>query len=111
MVSMGKFEFEKALGAVEKYRVTNLFVVPPMIIALLKQSAVKKYDLSSLKLIISGAAPLGADVMEKCSKNFPPHVEITQVTAPLFLTLSCTDCARSIQNIESVIAVKWICCN
>ncbi|KAB1223522.1 4-coumarate--CoA ligase-like 7 [Morella rubra] len=78
VVSMGKFEFEKALGAVEKYRVTNLFVVPPMIIALLKQSAVKKYDLSSLKLIISGAAPLGADVMEKCSKNFPPHVEITQ---------------------------------
>ncbi|PON49057.1 4-coumarate-CoA ligase [Parasponia andersonii] len=69
VVSMGKFEFENALRVVEKYRVTHMFVVPPVMIALAKQSVVKKYDLSSLKMVLSGAAPLGKDVMEKCAEN------------------------------------------
>ena len=38
----------------------------------------KKYDLSSLKQVKSGAAPLGRDVMEECAKKMP-HVEICQV--------------------------------
>ncbi|KAA8518716.1 hypothetical protein F0562_016510 [Nyssa sinensis] len=72
VVSMARFEMGKVLGAIEKYRVTHLFVVPPVVIALTKHSAVlKKYDLSSLKEIGSGAAPLGEDVMEDCAKNFP----------------------------------------
>ncbi|GMN39223.1 hypothetical protein TIFTF001_008452 [Ficus carica] len=71
LVSMGKFELEKALRAVEKYRVTHLYLVPPVAIALAKQSVVRKYDLSSLKQVLSGAAPLGKDVMEECAKNIP----------------------------------------
>ncbi|XP_050243173.1 probable CoA ligase CCL10 isoform X2 [Quercus robur] len=78
VVSMEKFELEKVLLAVEKYRVTHLFVVPPVMIALAKQSVVmKKYDLSSLRQVGSGAAPLGKDVMEECTKNLP-HVDIVQ---------------------------------
>ena len=80
VVSMGKFELGKTLLAVEKYRVSHLFVVPPVMIALAKQSVVmKKYDLSSLRQVGSGAAPLGKDVMEECTKNMP-HVDIIQVT-------------------------------
>ncbi|KAG6692716.1 hypothetical protein I3842_10G128400 [Carya illinoinensis] len=78
VVSMGKFEFEKMLGAVEKYRVTYLSVVPPVMIVLAKRNAVlKNFDLSSLKRIGSGAAPLGIDVMEECAKNLS-HAAITQ---------------------------------
>jgi 4-coumarate--CoA ligase len=32
---------------------------------------VKKYDLSSLRNIGSGAAPLGKDLMKECAKNLP----------------------------------------
>ncbi|KAK4764643.1 hypothetical protein SAY86_025733 [Trapa natans] len=72
IVSMEKFEFESVLRAVEKYRVTNLWIVPPIVLALSKQkSIVKKYDLSSLRHIGSGAAPLGKDVMEDCAKSIP----------------------------------------
>jgi 4-coumarate--CoA ligase len=78
VVSMGKFELQKVLGAVEKYKVTFLYVVPPVMILLAKHSAVKKYDLSSLKRIGSGAAPLGKDVMEEIARNFP-LVPIIQV--------------------------------
>ncbi|PSR95216.1 4-coumarate--CoA ligase-like [Actinidia chinensis var. chinensis] len=74
VVSLGKFDLEMFLRAVEKYRVTHLWVVPPIILALAKQSAVKKYDLSSLRQIGSGAAPLGKDLMAECAKNFPQAV-------------------------------------
>ncbi|CAH9094546.1 unnamed protein product [Cuscuta europaea] len=71
VVSMERFDLEMILRSVEKYRVTNLWVVPPIILAFAKSSAVKKYTLTSLKQIGSGAAPLGKDLMEECSRNFP----------------------------------------
>ncbi|KAA8544123.1 hypothetical protein F0562_022135 [Nyssa sinensis] len=74
VVSMGKFDLEMILRVIEKYRVTNLWAVPPIILALSKQSVVKKYDLSSLRQIGSGAAPLGKELMEECAKNFPHAV-------------------------------------
>ncbi|KAA8544124.1 hypothetical protein F0562_022136 [Nyssa sinensis] len=77
IVSMGKFDLEMILRSVEKYRVTHLWVVPPIILALSKQSVVKKYDLSSLRQIGSGAAPLGKELMEECAKNFP-HAVVLQ---------------------------------
>ncbi|KAM3740549.1 hypothetical protein ACB098_08G106700 [Castanea mollissima] len=74
LVSMERFELEKVLAAVERYRISHFWVVPPIILALAKQSVVKKYDLSSVKHIGSGAAPLGKDLMEECSRNVPNAV-------------------------------------
>ncbi|XP_062082194.1 probable CoA ligase CCL7 [Humulus lupulus] len=71
VISMARFDLEKILKDVEKYKVTHLWVVPPVILALTKNSIVKKYDLSSLKHIGSGAAPLGKDLMEECAKIVP----------------------------------------
>lgn len=74
VVSMAKFDFEMILKAIEKYKVTHLWVVPPIMLALAKNSVIKKYDLSSLKQIGSGAAPLGTDLMKECAKNFPQAI-------------------------------------
>ncbi|GKF93207.1 hypothetical protein Tco_0279926, partial [Tanacetum coccineum] len=74
---MNRFEFGGMLRNVEKYKVTHLWVVPPVILALAKQDVVKKFDLSSLKQIGSRVAPLGKELMEECAKNFP-HVKILQ---------------------------------
>ncbi|KAM0024869.1 putative AMP-dependent synthetase/ligase, AMP-binding enzyme domain, ANL domain-containing protein [Helianthus debilis subsp. tardiflorus] len=77
VVSMGKFDFIGMLKNVEKYRVTHLWVVPPVFLALAKQDVVNKFDLSSLKQIGSGAAPLGKELMEECVKKLP-HVVALQ---------------------------------
>ncbi|CAN4119395.1 unnamed protein product [Withania somnifera] len=77
IVSMGKFDLELVLHNVEKYRVTNLWIVPPVVLALAKNPVVKKYNLTSLKQIGSGAAPLGKELMEECAKNFP-HAFVMQ---------------------------------
>eukprot|EP00262_Sarcandra_glabra_P006929 TRINITY_DN19490_c0_g1_i1.p1 TRINITY_DN19490_c0_g1~~TRINITY_DN19490_c0_g1_i1.p1 ORF type:complete len:543 (+),score=82.24 TRINITY_DN19490_c0_g1_i1:106-1734(+) len=77
VVLMSKFDMEMVLRLIEKYKVTYLFVVPPVMIALAKYGMAKKYDVSSLKWLGSGAAPLGKDIMEECAKNFP-HADVVQ---------------------------------
>ncbi|KHG26822.1 4-coumarate--CoA ligase-like 7 [Gossypium arboreum] len=74
LVSMAKFDFEMFLRNVEKYRATHLWVVPPVVLAMAKQNVVDKFDLSSLKQIGSGAAPLGKELMEECAQKFPQAV-------------------------------------
>ncbi|XP_004251107.1 probable CoA ligase CCL7 [Solanum lycopersicum] len=74
IVSMAKFDLETLLKNIDKYRVSHLWIVPPIVLALAKNPVVKKYDLTSIKQIGSGAAPLGKDLMEDCAKNFPQAV-------------------------------------
>ncbi|KAI3865282.1 hypothetical protein MKW92_027026 [Papaver armeniacum] len=58
-------------GNTLKHKVTHLFVYRAVVIALAKQSLVRNYDLSSLKVVGSAAAPLGKDIMEECASNLP----------------------------------------
>jgi 4-coumarate--CoA ligase len=71
---MPKFDFIKMLEYVEKFRISDLILVPPVVIALAKHPAVKsgKYDLSSVETIGSGAAPLGREVCEEVEALWPP---------------------------------------
>jgi acyl-coenzyme A synthetase/AMP-(fatty) acid ligase len=59
---MPRFDLEQYLELIEQDRGTRLYVVPPIALALAKDSAVETHDLSSVKLILSGAAPLGAEL-------------------------------------------------
>ena len=46
----------------QTHRVQRLFIAPPVAIALAKHPMIDQFDLSSLKVVLSAAAPLGADV-------------------------------------------------
>ncbi len=54
-----KFDPEQMLANVERYRITHLLAVPTMFVRLLKlpEAVRRKYDLSSLKFVMHGAAP------------------------------------------------------
>jgi len=62
VVLMPRFDLEQCLGAMERYRVTYAFVVPPIVLALARSPLVDNYDLSAVKTLFSGAAPISADV-------------------------------------------------
>ncbi|HUW02012.1 MAG TPA: AMP-binding protein [Acidimicrobiales bacterium] len=62
VITMPRFDFGEALTVIQNEKVTRFYAVPPMVLALAKQPAVDQFDLSSLKMIFSGAAPLGADL-------------------------------------------------
>jgi acyl-CoA synthetase (AMP-forming)/AMP-acid ligase II len=63
------FDLPKYLELVQTHKVTRTYIVPPIILALAKHPLIDQFDLSSLKTIISGAAPLGGDVQEACARR------------------------------------------
>lgn len=77
LVLMDRFDFEGMLRAVEKYKVTYMPVSPPLVVALAKSELVAKCDLSSLRMLGCGGAPLGKEVSERFRDRFP-SVEIVQ---------------------------------
>jgi len=68
-VTLPRFELEQFLETLQKYRVTFAHVVPPIALALAKHPNVDRYDLSRLRTIFSGAAPLGAAVTHACTER------------------------------------------
>jgi acyl-CoA synthetase (AMP-forming)/AMP-acid ligase II len=69
IVTMPRFGLPEFLRLVQAYRVTRVTVVPPIVLALAKEPAVADYDTSSLRLIVSGAAPLGAELARSCAQR------------------------------------------
>jgi acyl-CoA synthetase (AMP-forming)/AMP-acid ligase II len=67
LVSMPRFELEPCLQAVQDYKVTRFFLVPPIVVLLAKHPAIDKYDLSSVTRAFSGAAPLDAETAQAAS--------------------------------------------
>jgi len=67
MVTMPRFDLEEFLRLLQDYRVTHAAVVPPLVLALAKHPLVDRYDLSALRVVGSGAAPLGANLQDSCA--------------------------------------------
>ncbi|GBF62940.1 4-coumarate--CoA ligase [Trichophyton mentagrophytes] len=60
---MARFDFIQMLENIQKFRINEILTVPPIMIALAKHPLVKKYDLSSLESIGSGAAPATCTIL------------------------------------------------
>ena len=74
LVTMPRFDLAQFLDALQRHKVTVAFVVPPIVLALAKQPMVDDYDLSSLRVVMSGAAPLGADLAEEAGQRIGAKV-------------------------------------
>lgn len=57
-----KFDFVQFLGYIQKFKITSITGVPPILTALAKHPVVDKFDLSSVHTIGCGAAPLSSEV-------------------------------------------------
>ena len=60
-----RWDLVQFLQLVQDYRVTRAYLVPPMVLALAKQSIVDQFDLSTLKTI-GCAAALSQEVARAC---------------------------------------------
>jgi acyl-CoA synthetase (AMP-forming)/AMP-acid ligase II len=68
-VVLPRYELETLLAAMERHRVTHAHVVPPIMLALARSPAVERYDLSSLRSVFTGAAPLGVQIAREVSER------------------------------------------
>ena len=67
VVSLPRFEVETFLAAIQDHRATGTVVVPPIALALARHPAVDQYDLSSLRFVGCGAAPLGVELQQEAA--------------------------------------------
>jgi long-chain acyl-CoA synthetase len=65
-----RFEPTKVLEVIQRDRVTIFEGVPTMFIALLNHPAVDQYDLSSLRIGVSGGAAMAAEVLDNFERKF-----------------------------------------
>lgn len=69
LVLMERFDLETALQCVQAHGCTFAYVPPPIVLAFGKHPLVDKYDVSTLKVLHSGAAPLTRDLAEAVWKR------------------------------------------
>ena len=69
IVTMPRFDLDGFLELIPKHGVTVAYVVPPIALALAKHPAVEKAGLSSLRMIMSGAAPLSDELAAAVAKR------------------------------------------
>ncbi|KAL6008215.1 4-coumarate--CoA ligase 3 [Asimina triloba] len=71
---MQKFEIGALLDLIQRFRISVAMVVPPLVLALTKNPTVESFDLSSIRLILSGAAPLGKELEDALRSRVPQAV-------------------------------------
>ncbi len=74
IVTMPRFDLEQFLSLHQEHGLTRAFVAPPMVVALAKHPLVDQYDLSALKMVFSGAAPLSAELALECGARLDCEV-------------------------------------
>jgi len=74
VVTMLRFELEPFLRVLQDHRVERAYVAPPIVVALAKHPLVDQFDLSSVALVFSGAAPLDENLAQACARRLNCNV-------------------------------------
>jgi acyl-CoA synthetase (AMP-forming)/AMP-acid ligase II len=62
IITMPRFDLEQFLQLHQDHSITRSYVAPPIVVGLAKHPIVDNYDLSALEQMMSGAAPLSAEL-------------------------------------------------
>ena len=74
LVTLPRFDLEHFLTTLERYKVTYAHMVPPIVLLMSKHPAVDQYNLTHLRQVICGAAPLGKDVATNVAERLGVRV-------------------------------------
>jgi acyl-CoA synthetase (AMP-forming)/AMP-acid ligase II len=69
LVTMPRFDLPEFLRIIQDQKCTWVFIAPPIAVALAKHPLVDQFDLSSVKAVFSGAAPLDANLAGAVAKR------------------------------------------
>lgn len=86
VVIVRKFDMRGMMELIQRYKVTVAPLVPPIAVEMAKTAAAEAYDLSSVRMVISGAAPMGKE-LEDAIRERMPNAMIGQVCGILFFLL------------------------
>ena len=76
---MRRFELEPYLESVEKFKITELLIVPPLVISIIMSPQSKVFSLSSVRHASCGAAPLDKGPQARFRALLAPDAKVTQI--------------------------------
>lgn len=71
VIMLPAFTMPSMLDTIVTYQIRELLLVPPLLIRLVRDPIVAKYDLSCVKRFSSGAAPVSDEILALLRRNFP----------------------------------------
>ncbi|MCV7228577.1 4-coumarate--CoA ligase family protein [Mycolicibacterium komossense] len=74
LVIMPSFDLTKFLATIQNHRCTVGYIAPPVAVALAKHPVIDEYDLSSMRIVMSGAAPLDEELGHAVAKRLDCRV-------------------------------------
>jgi 4-coumarate--CoA ligase len=74
IVVMRRFDLARMMELVERHRITIAPLVPPIVVAVAKSDEAASHDLSSVRMVLSGAAPMGKDIEDAFMAKLPGAV-------------------------------------
>ena len=98
-LTQAQFEVVNTLKTIEKERVTFLALVPTMLKRFIESPELNQYDLSTLRTILYGAAPITPTTLGKALDTFP-NVDFCQVfgqteASPVLCIMDALDHAKA----------------
>jgi acyl-CoA synthetase (AMP-forming)/AMP-acid ligase II len=74
IVTLPRFDLEAVLGILQQWPIATAHIVPPVALAFAKHPAIDRFDLSKLRWLFSGAAPLGRELTAAIEARLPIRV-------------------------------------
>ena len=71
VIMLPAFTMESMLSTICEYQIEETLLVPPILIRLVRDPVVDKYDLRCVKRFSSGAAPLSDEILAMLQEKFP----------------------------------------
>ncbi|TKR73803.1 hypothetical protein L596_021071 [Steinernema carpocapsae] len=113
-VILSKFDHDTFCRSIQDFKIKFLKVVPPIVLFLAKHPTARKYDLSSVKVLMTAAAPAGKEICEEVMKVIPSieyvvqSYGMTEVSSGSHLAYIGKDakfgnCGKLISNLEQKI--------
>ncbi|MFO1201007.1 MAG: AMP-binding protein [Tabrizicola sp.] len=69
VITLPRFDLEQFLTLCSRHATPTMFIAPPVAVALAKHPMVDQFDLSPVKRLVSGAAPLSAELAEAVTRR------------------------------------------
>ena len=102
LVVMPTFDLKSFLQTIQEQKITFIYVAPPVIVRLARDPMVQQYDLSSVRMITCGAAPLTKELVDTVYEKF--KIRINQAyglseTSPMTHTQPWDDWYKSVGSV------------
>ncbi|KIW95889.1 uncharacterized protein Z519_02954 [Cladophialophora bantiana CBS 173.52] len=77
---MQRYNLRDMLSCIDSFKITELLLVPPILLAIAKHPSARNgdYDLSSVRKVVAGAAPLGTEVTQQFEEIWSGRVRVRQ---------------------------------